>query len=546
MELPHSRLDFTLVVLKGYRAAAINILDPLLSNSSHNTSHSNFIQSIHFRSIYIVHPIIKYPLSQPQLTVMDPSDLETQYARQTRRQDKFFKAASVSITEAREMERLHELNERHTSRLYYRSRTVDIINMFHALWPLVLLGCGFLEESNLAQKILWTSPIWIGSLFSSAYMLWLSEKRYSYFFPGEFGECLDARSLAIHYHQARFPEREDHVLMSVGLISRLASGILIADIWWCTYLISWIGWQQLHFGRSSTLEIALEGSAATVGIALLVILAVSLTKALWLANSRLMHYLEARHASELVRFASVKIPDELPLEEGWPVKSREAQQQSMQEKEMKNAIEKSQITRLKARNAELETANTHNDILAIGLRQRVKHLQDTIVDMAAKLPGLQIGTLPPTNRRTASMLGTEESNLPGTPLSQPAYATAREHAAGMYGLIQEPKNELQTAFASGKTTVADQGTPHAPPINETPAQPEGCDSIFCKNRKEKLTCLKCSIAEFERDEQEARAAQGKEAIQSDESSLEMMSAGSSNDDTSKKVLGSNANNSGSD
>jgi len=278
--------------------------------------------------------------------------------------------------------------------LYQFSR---IMVAFHILWPLVLYGCGILETSALPIKVLWTFPIWSGTLSAIAYIIWVSMKPYVYFFHTGIEECFDPKSTTHFRGRLRISSHKQVLGLNCAfLTSRWASRILTWDTWLCACTIIGTGWQRMRFAGRSNCELAFKGAFSAIGIIMLICFATMVTNLLLVAVERLDGYIESPKGKKLLDegYQIIELANaDLQTAVNKPRAGEETAQGKGQERgtspkttAAQNQTLPTQVASLEALVAELEASNTHNEVLAIGLRKRVRHLEDYIDHLLKQPP----------------------------------------------------------------------------------------------------------------------------------------------------------------
>jgi len=342
----------------------------------------------------------------------------------------------VTIKEAVRDDKFRILCDGCTSRPFYLYQFSQIIAAFHILWPLVLYGCGCLEPSALPTNVLWTTPIWSGTLSSLAYIIWVSMKPYVYFFHTGIEECSDPQSTTHFRGQVRISSHKQVPGLACSLsTSRWAVRIMIWDTWFCTCAIIGIGWERIRFEGSNNRELAFKGASSAIGILLLIVFATMITKSLLVVVERLDGYRKSPQAMKLhsenyklnrltdahLRRSTVNKPR--VVEE---TDHGNSQERGMSPKTVvaENQTLPTQVTSLEAQVAGLQASNTHNEVLAIGLRKRVRTLEHYIDHLLE-----QPSTFDETRFATARELPERNSQAAQLPKD------------GSMGQSQEPKTE---------------------------------------------------------------------------------------------------------
>lgn len=263
---------------------------------------------------------------------------------------------------------------------------------FRFIWPLVLFGCPFLDTAALSLKVLWTFPVWGNTLWSLAYLIWISGKPRDYFVPIT-EDCFDPKSPKHSRGQLRvLSQKQAQRLECMFLTKRWAARILIMDLWWCTTGIICIGWLQMRLkGCNNRVTVA----SSAVILTLLVLFATMMTKFLLGIAERLNGYRYTAHRIKIYYYASEFFERADADLRATANKSRAGAETAHEEAEERGTSSvtaaaqsqtlSAQVTSLEAQVTGLEANNTHNEVLAIGLRNRVRHLEDYI-DHHLKLP----------------------------------------------------------------------------------------------------------------------------------------------------------------
>lgn len=359
--------------------------------------------------------------------------------------------------------------------LYQFSR---IMVAFHILWPLVLYGCGILETSALPIKVLWTFPIWSGTLSAIAYIIWVSMKPYVYFFNTGIEECSDPRSTTHYRGQLRISShRQVAGLAGAHLTSRWAVRILILDTYFSICTIIGTGWERMRFTGCSNCELAFKGASSAIGITLLIFSATILTKLLLVVVERLHGYIESPQGKKLYAeyYQTIQLADaDLRTTVNKPRAGDETAQEKIHERETSAETVKAskhtlptQFASLEAQVAELSASNTHNEVLAIGLRKRVRHLEDYIDHLLKQPP-----TFDETRFATTRELPDRRSQAAQS-LKDTSMETHRELRT------EDPETQQADKTLDNVAFTHDEASGH-----QSPAQHASCRREECRLRVE--------------------------------------------------------------
>jgi len=400
----------------------------------------------------------------------------------------------VTIKEALRNDKTRILCDGCNSIPYDLYRFSQLMVAFHILWPLVLYGCGVLDTSVLPIKVLWTFPIWSVTLSSLAYVIWVSMKPYVYFFHTGIEECSDPKSTTHFRGQLRISSHKQFQgLECAFLTSRWAVGILIGDMWFCTCTIIYIGWEQMRLDGCNNQELIFKGASSAIGLILLIVLATMVTKLLLVVVNRLDGYRESPQARKLYHETSklIKLTDAhlrmtvLKSRAGDETAQGKGQERETSPKTVaaENQTLATQVASLEAHVASLNASNTHNEVLAIGLRKRVRILEDYIDHLLKQPP-----TFDETRFATARELPERKSQA-AQPLKDISMETYRELRTEDTETQQADKTFDNVAFAH------DEASSH-----QSPAQHASCRREECRLRVEHgILQLRQRIAEYAKE-----------------------------------------------
>lgn len=319
---------------------------------------------------------------------------------------------------------------------YVLYRFSRIMVAFHLLWPLVLYGCGVLDTSALPMKFLWTLPIWSGTLSAIAYIIWVSMKPYVYFFHTGIEECSDPKSTTHFRGRLRISSHQQVIALSCAfLTSRWATRMLSWDTWLCACTIIGTGWQRMRFAGCSNCELAFKVVSSGVGIILLIFFARMVTHLLLGVVKRFDDYRDSPQGMKLYDDYSQICElagDYLRTNVNHPQAGAGTAQEEAKEREKspKTAVAENQtlpaqVASLEAQLARLNSSNTHNEVLVIGLRKRVLHLEGYI-DHLLQQPPTSDETRFATAKELHSIAQSREpkTEVPETPRPERSLANA--------------------------------------------------------------------------------------------------------------------------
>lgn len=340
---------------------------------------------------------------------------------------------------------------------------------FRLIWPFVLFGCPFLDTAALSLKVLWTFPVWSNTLWSLAYLIWISGKPRDYFIPIT-EDRPDPESPKHFYGQLRVSsQKQAQRLECMFLTKRWAARILIMDLWWCTTGTICIGWLQMRL-KGCNNRVTVASSAIT--LTLLIVFATMITKFLLSIAERLDGYRYTAHRIKIYYYASEFYERADADLQATANKSR-AGAETVHEKAKErgtsprtaaahNQTLSAQVTSLEAQIAGLEANNTHNEVLAIGLRNRVRHLEDYI-DHQLNLPL----TLDERRFATARELPRRNSHATQPP---------KDNAMGASLETKKEDPEMQQADKTLDSATSSHSVGHLQIFDQRAGWMEGCGS----------------------------------------------------------------------